>query len=305
MIINTWRNNVFKKYPYISVQFLFAWLIFKILGFLKFFFLLRLVLALTFFFLLLRWWENILPFIINNGFFQAYLFTFYLIINWCINSEYKTFFLSFILSGFFFVVLDPKLMQAEFFGSSFYYVDLSSSFFLLMLINFFKKFNQGIIFKAIENITVVNFPFKYSFCWGSLIVLQHFFFFEDIQQKNEMLQNDKTGSLKQMYSFQKGFAVKNRLPKLEKFRIEIFPISQEFFQFLENIKGDLLNCSTSTGDISGILKDLHLKEQREKNSYLLQLQLNINSFYWTFVKGLILGTLTFFVCCYVISFYIF
>lgn len=84
----------------------------------------------------------------------------------------------------------------------------------------------------------------------------------------------------------------------EKVYFQSFPVCEEYFQELKNIKKDVLQVPSYGKDRSDFHESLVSREQKIKVLYLITLNSTNNAFYWVFLKGLILGTLASFMFCH-------
>lgn len=168
-------KNFNEKNPYFSVQFLFSWLTFKVLGFLNYSLLFKIGASLMVLLFLLLFWESILPSIFRSAFLQAYLYFFYFLINFFFPFGGFTrlfgFFLGFFLSFF---LGEPLFIENQLF--SFCIPNFDYLLIILVMFTFFKRFNDNIIVFQISEGLAFEFKSSHFFSWSDVIGLIHIFF---------------------------------------------------------------------------------------------------------------------------------
>lgn len=286
--------SLYEKYYtqnfYFPVQFLFAWVGFKLLGFLKVIFWVRVVFAIFFLYIFFHYWQFWVPKFLSNFVFQFYLYCFYLLINLILSLNGPARFLGVflgifsLLSSFYPVFVETEMRV-------FFLPNLDYLLFVLLLFNFFKRFNDSIVIAVIENGFGYGKTFQFQtndfFYWVYLIeVLSCYFEYKYIIKKNVFFYN--------IYPF------------------KYFPFSSEFMRLLCD-SGTLDNTLVSAKFTERLkkAKDINEKEKIIEESVkevhdlvakrieigaeaALLARLPNSSFYRHIVQGLIIGAFLFF-----------
>jgi hypothetical protein len=267
--------------PFFSIQFLFVWVVFKILGFFGFSFFVRVGLSIFSFIILLFYWEYIIPKILSNIFFQYYLAIFYNIVNFLTSIKYGAFLFGIYLGGL--GILLP--LTKFYFNNNFFLIsNINYCLFLILMFSFFRRFNRTVIIPEIAK--GFNFQLVRSDClhWADLINLMSSYFIDN-------------------------FLIPNRLTSFPKLSFENFPFSMYFMDQLKEIGFNNAaiilhntiknyNKKNLTEDqkklilkysIEDLRADFLKKQQVNEQAALIAYEIN-NNFYWGFILGLIVIT---------------
>lgn len=284
---------------YFPMQFLFSWTIFKILGLLKVGIFVRLLLAITFLFVLLFCWKHYIPGIFRNFIFQFYLLSFYHLINLFLSFSLGPLFLGFGLGCSSFVFsFNPYCL--DFNTLSLFLPNLDYLLFVLLLFNFFKRFNASIIIEEMktgfgysqEDGQGFTFSNPYLFYWGDVVKIMECYL------KHE-------------------FKIENKIFYFQEYPLKYFPFHVKFLNSLRELnvidiksslstiahklvmianKADLVSKTFDKKETDRLLSEAF--SQSYVNS-IVRNQLCVeasktaetlnNSFFWGVVKGLLLG----------------
>lgn len=271
------------KNPFFSIQFLFVWLEFKLLGFLGIPFLSRFGIVGFSTFLLLFFWEAIIPRVLCNRFFQYYLIAVYVIVNYCSSFKNGAFYFGLFLSciGF---LLPLRIVS---FNMNVYFIpNLDYFLFILLLFSFFKRFNQNIIIPEISK--GFNFkPFRIDcFHWLDLLNLISSYFIDKFLISNKIASVSSNKMFFENFPFPKSF-----MRSLEKIGFDnsakIFSKSIKQYSLenlTENQKEKIIKES-----LQELEKDFSKKQKVTEQAAFIAFEIN-KTFYWSLLLGLLLGS---------------
>lgn len=213
VMLNYWKSFKKKYYTeneFFSLQFLFTWLFYKVLGIFHLHIFLKILFCIIAFFILFYYWEPLLGWLLNTMLFQYYVFS----VMYFINIVY-----------FWKLVVLPLFFLAVFFYSfnNYHSIFLESVdlFLLLPSLNVFFIFMTSILFIYKLCKKVVYVAFQRSFMW-ELKVPSVFDWLIFIEMLNSY--------------FEKRLVIKNKITvfKLEKKSFLYYPIAKEYFNYLSD-----------------------------------------------------------------------
>jgi hypothetical protein len=286
------RDYIQQINPYFSVQFLFAWAIFKLAFFFKFNLLFRLLLGFFFLLILIFFWEKILPFILNSFLFQLWVFSFFILVNLSKSFSIPFGFIGFFLGSlaFFWVDKNHFFRVGE---STFFIPDWEYFLFLLICFTFFRRFASTVVIPSIKKGISYESRKTGHLQWETLVVFINSY-------------------------FEGKFTIKNKLSlHLFSYPFSFFPVEKKFLDILglhlnetENlIKGLMVECvkktSPSDENLSKIVNDLSIYFVKEYNKIIDKSQKVIfeiflssfeqnNLIYFEILQGLIISYFLFF-----------
>lgn len=189
------KKVLYDKNTFFSVQLLFSWVFFKLLGFLRAPLDLRFFAFFVSFLILFYCWRFLIRYILNNALFQVFLYFCYHLLNLLVKYNnglfYFAFFCSFYLSTYLSEIDGFYLNEQKFLVPG-----VTTSFIFFFLYNFVRKFTIHIIFKFVERGFFYSLNEKNCLSWKVLIGIIRQFFFLSLDIKNKItLFNLKTLAL--------------------------------------------------------------------------------------------------------------
>lgn len=210
-MLNFWKNFKDKYYlnnDFFSIQFLFTWLCFKILGMLHILFWFKFLLCFVLFFVLFHYWEPILGWILNNVIFQYYIYSVMCFINIIYFFKLAVPIL-FFLVAFCYSYNNFNSIFLEKFDLVFLMPSLQFFFIFLTSIVFLYKLCKKVVYVAFSKAFVWQLKVPVRFDWSVFIDLLNYYFQERVLIKNKIT-----------------------VFKLDKKPLLCYPISAYYFEFL-------------------------------------------------------------------------
>lgn len=213
VMLTYWKNFKEKYYTeneFFSLQFLFTWLFYKVLGIFHLHIFLKILFSIIVFFVLFYYWEPLLGWLLNTMVFQYYVFS----VMYFINIVY------------FWKLVVPLLFFLIVFSYSFYnyhsiFIESLDLFLLLPSLNVFFIFLTSVFFVYKLCKKVVYVAFQRSFMW-ELKVPSVFDWLIFIDMLN--------------CYFEERLVIKNKITlfKLEKKSFLYYPIAISYFHYLSD-----------------------------------------------------------------------
>lgn len=277
------QKEFYIKNPYFSIQFLFVWVVFKLLGFLKIILVIRLLICFLGYFVLFFFWENVIPRILNNIIFQYSLYFFYCIINFCLRSNWMGFCLSSIPFVFFIkeYSIEPNLIILL--------PNLDYFFIVILFFNFFKRFNQNIIIIEISKGFIFKPVGDCYFHWFDILNLISSHFLDRFKIANTIHLSQTNGYFK---DFPFSYSSMQSLDALGLNNSSTI-LMNSLKIYKENLTSNQKNFIIQES-VKNLQKDLQEKQIVTQQAAKIAQEIN-QKFYWEFLQGLFLGFILFLV----------
>lgn len=233
------KKFFFDTNTYISLQLLFTWALFKILGLFKILLLYRLLISFLFFLILLVYWKPVIRCIVNNTFFQFYVFCFLHVNNIMINYKWLSFILAFSFS-LNYGLINNFYVITIFENKNFFIPKIDSILVVVFLFSFIHKLCNNVFYEEMKDGFVLYFFSSPSFTWFYIVNLFNSYFKGNIKMTNKIS--------KRIYNY---------------FPYTSFPFSFEFLQELVRPENSFSFFFEKLGGIR------ELKTEEERKSYAL------------------------------------
>lgn len=179
------KRVLYDQNTFLSVQFLFAWVFFKILGFLRLPFDIRVFALLVSLLIFFLYWRILLTYFLNNVIFQIFLYLYYHLLNFLVKYNnglfYFSLFFSFCLLKYCSEIHSFYLNEQKLF-----FPNMLKVFIFLFSYEFIRKFTNHIIFKFVENGFFCPYRQLKPLSWQVLIIIINHFFYLSVNIRNRM-----------------------------------------------------------------------------------------------------------------------